>query len=280
MSAPMADLLQILNDVANTCGKLAAAPVAWLPGWLSLTIVSIVTGFVMLIAFKYTSHQTAVRRARNQIKANLLALSLFQDNLLVSFRSQLKILRGAIQLLLLAIVPMLVMIVPMCLMLGQLALWYQARPLAVGEDAVLTVTLREPKANLPHVQLVSTTSAQATLGPVRIPSRGEICWNVRGLQAGYHQLTVQLDKEQLQKELAVGKRPMRVSRRRPPREWSEMFLNPAERPLPEHSIAQSIDIDYAARNGWITGSGWWLVYWFGVSMLAAFAFRPWLKVHI
>lgn len=280
MSASMADLLQFLNGVANTCGKLVTAPVAWLPGWLSLTIVSIATGFVMLVAFKYTSRQAAVQQARNRIKANVLALSLFQDSLLVSFGSQLGILKGAGRLMLLAIVPMLVMTVPMCLLLAQLALWYQARPLAVGEEAVLTVTLRDSAIKLPDVQLASNQAAESTLGPVRVPSRGVVCWNLRGLQEGYHQLTLNLDAEQLKKELVVGDAAMRVSLCRPSHSWTEMLIHPAERPLPEDSVVKSIDIDYPARSGWLTGSGWWLVYWFGVSMIAAFALRPWLKVHI
>ena len=40
------------------------------------------------------------------------------------------------------IVPMLVMVVPVLLILGQLALWYQSRPLQTGEEAVLTVKLK------------------------------------------------------------------------------------------------------------------------------------------
>jgi len=36
---------------------------------------------------------------------------------------------------------MLVMIVPMSLLLGQLSLWYQSRPLRVGEEAVVTCSL-------------------------------------------------------------------------------------------------------------------------------------------
>ena len=36
---------------------------------------------------------------------------------------------------------MLVMVVPVILILGQLSLWYQARPLRVGEEAVVTLKL-------------------------------------------------------------------------------------------------------------------------------------------
>ena len=52
-----------LNALANALGRVLA-PIAWLPGWLSATLVAAVTGVVMLIAFKYTSNQRAIRRAR------------------------------------------------------------------------------------------------------------------------------------------------------------------------------------------------------------------------
>src|SRR5262245_10698520 len=132
-----------INWFAGRVASIALAPIAWLPGWLSATLIATATGILMLIAFKYTSNQAAIRRVRNQIKANLLALSLFKDDVRVAFAVQFGLLRSAGTLLALSLVPMLVMLAPMCLLLGQLALWFQARPLSVGEDAVVTVHVAE-----------------------------------------------------------------------------------------------------------------------------------------
>ncbi len=62
------------------------------PGWLSATLIAAVTGLFMLVIFKYTSNQRAVKQVRNQIKANVLALSLFKDSVPVSMRAQGRIL--------------------------------------------------------------------------------------------------------------------------------------------------------------------------------------------
>ena len=137
----MTQLLIWLNALANRCAAILLAPVAWVPGWVSATVIAAVTGVLMLLIFKYTSQQAAIKRTRSQIKANLLALSLFKDNVWVGLRAQGRILANAGKLMLLAVVPMLVMTLPMVLLLGQLALWYQARPLNVGEEAVVTVKL-------------------------------------------------------------------------------------------------------------------------------------------
>jgi hypothetical protein len=137
----LAQVVVWLNGAANAVGAFALAPVAELPGWLSATLIAAATGLLMLVVFKHTSNQRAVKAVRDDIKAHLLALKLFKENTGVVFRAQGRIFRGAFQLLVLAVVPMLVMAVPMLLLLAQLSLWYQARPLRVGEEAVITLKL-------------------------------------------------------------------------------------------------------------------------------------------
>jgi hypothetical protein len=172
------------------------------------------------------------------------------------------------------------MTVPVCLLLAQLALWYQARPLHVGEEAVLTVLLCDGSPELPEVCLEPTPGAEATIGPVRVPSKHMICWNVRAKEDGYHQLALDVGGRRFEKELAVGDGLMRVSLRRPGWSWAEALVHPRERPFPRDSVVQSVEIDYPDRDGWTSGSGSWLVYWFVVSIVAAFCVRPWLKVSI
>ena len=112
-----------------------------MPGWLSATLVASVTGALLLLIFKYTSNQAAIKRVRNDIDANLFALKLFKDATPVVLAAQAAMIWGAFRLFVLAIVPMLVMMVPVLLMLGQLSLWYQHRPLRVGEEAVVALKL-------------------------------------------------------------------------------------------------------------------------------------------
>ena len=55
-----------LNALANGLGRLLLGPIGTLPGWLSATIVSAVTGVLLLFVFKYTSSQRAIKRARGK----------------------------------------------------------------------------------------------------------------------------------------------------------------------------------------------------------------------
>jgi hypothetical protein len=274
----MTQLIVWLNAIANAFASVVLAPLALLPGWLSATLVAAVTGVLMLVAFKYTSNQRAIKRARAAIKANLLALSLFKDSTAVSLRSQGRILMGAGALLLLAIVPMLVMLVPMCLVLGQLALWYQARPLHVGEEAVVTLKLADAKPDA--ARLAANDAYDISVGPVRVPSDRMICWNVQARQPGLHRLTFDVGSQHVEKELAVGDGFMPVSQERPAWSWEEALMHPKEAPFAPDSPVQGIEIEYPSRPGWTCGSGTWVIYWFLASMVAAFLAKPFLKVHL
>jgi uncharacterized membrane protein (DUF106 family) len=57
-------------------------------------------------------------------------------------------------------------------------------------------------------------------------------------------------------------------------------LHPWEEPFDRDSVVQSISIDYPDRLSWAGVTVWWLVYFFVVSMVFAFVFKPFLKVRI
>ena len=159
---------------------------------------------------------------------------------------------------------------PVSLLLAQLSLWYQARPLRVGEDAVLTMKLNgNVESAWPDVQLQPTDAMEVTTGPIRVQSQREICWNIKARQNGYHRLVFQVDGQAIDKELAVGDGTMRVSTQRPGWSWSEVLENPGEMPFDPDSPVQAIDIDYPQRTSWkIVGLEPWMVYWFVVSLVA------------
>jgi len=276
----LTQLVVWLNTIANISAAALLAPLAFLPGWLSATIVAAITGVLMLLIYKYTSNQSAIQRVRSDIKANLLALSLFKENVGVSLRSQGRLLFGVVRLLAHSLRPMLVMIIPVSLLLAQLALWYQARPLHVGEDAIITVHLKhDERDSLSKVQLASATGFDATIGPVRVPAKQMICWTIQATSAGSHRMSFTIDGKTFDKELVVGDGFMPTSLERPNWDWYAALWNPRERPFAVTSPVQSIEVLYPARLSWVTGSQTWIWYWFAVSLAVAFLARPLFKVN-
>jgi len=296
-----------LNAAADAVGCRLLAPIAWTPAWLSTTVVGAVTGVVMLVIFKYTSNQRAIKRVRDGISADLLAVKLFKDSPAVALGAQGRLLLGAGRLLLLALIPMAVMIVPVTLLLGQLSLWYEKRPLAVGAEAVVTVRLGGPAdAPYPKVSLQAPDGVEDLAGPIRVRTDAgrELWWNVQAKAPGYHRLTFLVDGQPVEKELAAGDGFMRVSPTRPGWSWFDALLHPSEQPFGRNSAVQGIEIDYAGRDSlpgadesWPTclyswpmrGAGWlrdrigvpgWMIYWFAVSLVVGLCFSRVLKVNI
>jgi hypothetical protein len=198
--------------------------------------------------------------------------------------------------------PMAVMAVPVTLFLGQLSLWYQQRPLRIGEEAVVSVRLSgDSDSPLPEVSLEQSTAFEATLGPKPFHSRREVFWSIKAQENGYHRLVFRIGEQTVDKELAIGDGFMRVSTQRPGWVWSDILLHPAEQPFHADSSVQAIAIDYPTRSWWTrctdswaaaaywfivsmiaapNGTDAWVAYWFAASMIAALCFRRALNVNV
>jgi len=270
-----------LNALANALGNVLLAPVGVLPGWLSASLVAALTGVCLLFVFKHTSNQRAIKRVRDDIKANLLALKLFKDSPLVTLQAQGRVFRGAFLLFAHAIVPMAVMALPVALLLSQLSLWYQARPLRAGESALVEVSFGEsPGADLPELSLEPANDFEAAIGPVRVPSERSVYWDLVAKKDGRHILRFRVGDREFEKEFIVGDGLQRVSLERPSRNVSAVLLHPWEPPFEQASPVQAIAVHYPTRASWTNGTDSWVVYWFIVSMLAAFAAKPLMGVNI
>lgn len=262
-----------LNTAANLLGSVLT-PLSGLAGWFFATLAAVASGVIMLIIFKYTSKQSSIAAVRRQIKANLLALKLFKHSARVVLGSQWRIFLGVGRLLLLAIVPVAVMLVPTTLLLGQLALRYEARPLRIKEEAVVTLALNgEPGSAMPSVQMQPNDAVEDMSGPVRIFSKREVCWNVRGLKSGQHRMVLLVDGQPVEKELVVGSGLQPVSKLRPGWKLLDVLMHPHETPFRPEERVRSVEIEYPARSSWTSGPDGWLIYWFVVALLSGFCLR-------
>ena len=273
----LSPVLAGLNRVFLRIGDAVFAVLAPLPTCLGLTLLSTVVGVLMLIAFRYTSNQTAIGRARDQITANLLALKLFKEDIRTTLRAQRRVLGALARLQWHMLRPLLVLLLPMLLVMGQMGLRYQWRPLRPGEQTLLRVHLNPKVAEDTRVALVASPGLTVEAGPV--PGGDEIVWRVRGTQPGRYALQFSVAGRDFEKELVVGDGLQRVSALRPARDWTEQILHPAEPRLPADGPIQSIEIQYGSSPSWFCGSTWWLVWFFVISMLAALVLKPIFRVR-
>jgi hypothetical protein len=125
-----------------------------------------------------------------------------------------------------------------------------------------------------------TDLVEVTVGPVRVQSKREVCWNIKPRRSGGHSLVFQVGDQLNTKEIAVGEGFMRISQARPGWDWSSILLNPWEQPFRPDNPVRSIEIAYPDRSSWTSGTDSWMIYWFLVSMVAALCFRRALHVHV
>jgi len=281
INAILSAVLAALNVVVNALANIIFAPIGFLPGWLSNTIISAIMGVLLLILFKYTSNQKAIGKTRNYIKANMLALKLFKDELSVTFASQGKMFWGAFRLLFHSLRPLLVMMIPVVMILAQMAGWYQFRPLQPGETALVTIKLNNNSSDtLPDVKIAPLAGADITIGPVHIAQLNEVRWQIQAQQIGQHDLVFNVAGQDYHKQLHVGPGLQKISPLRPGWKWTDIILYPLEKPFPADSPVRQISIDYPDRPGWAEGTNNWMIYFFLVSMVFALLFKSALKVKI
>jgi len=261
------------------------APFRPLGPWAGMLAISLLTGLLMLAIFKATSNQQGIRRTKNKIKAHLLELRLYKDNLGQSLRSQGSLLAANGKYMAFAIRPMLVMIVPVLLILAQLSVWFDKTPLRIGERAIVKVKLAKGQGagagGGVEASLVAPAGVAVETSPLRIEEEGEIDWRVKAEASGRHLLKVGIGGKKITKLFVVGGPALSKVPASRVRGFGDELLHPGEKSLPKNSSVESIEIDYKSQRLKFLGIRFhWLVAFFILSIIFGFAFKGVFKVEI
>ena len=276
-------MMQILNSLLSRITSFVLSPLAEWP-LTALVLVSVLAGILMAVLFRYTSSQRRLRRVADLIRAQVLAIKLFQDDLGTMFGCLGRLLGYTGLRLILSLPPMLVMLVPFVLVLTQLATWYEHQPLAPGETAAVRLDvspdnwqqLSDPALDAPDEIIVDAK-------PLRDAADRTIYWRIHGSEATQGTIGWNLDSERVEKQIVISDRPQRlcaVSVRRPGQGWWDQVLHPVEPPLEADSAARSVEVSFPTRSTPLFG---WDVPWWGtfliVSIAAAMAVGRWWGVQ-
>jgi hypothetical protein len=273
----------IVNLIMGEIFDVLLYPFRGLSPWFGMVFISLVTAFLMLEVFKLTSSQDGIRKAKNAIKAHLLELWLFKDNMRVSLRAQGRILRANVRYVACNSKPLLVMIVPLVLILAQLNLWFGASSLKPGETTL--VKLKLDKAADPLVLAIDiepSPGLAVETAAVRIADEHEVAWRIRAPEKGPASLSVHVAGRTLDLPIAVAGRPLsKVSRLSVGRSIFKELLYPGGKPLPGDTPVTSIEVLYPSRGLDFFGlSLHWLVAYFVLSIIFGFGFKGVFKVEI
>jgi len=260
----------ILNAVHAALDVFFIPFEAMAPFW-GMLAVSLVTGVLMLLVYKYTSNQDALARVKDRIKAHLLEAWMYREDVTVMLRAQASVLRANLRYVLLNMKPLAVMIIPVVILLVHMNFRYGMRPLRPGEETVVkSVRKQAVPADEMDEKLVAPEGVRVMTPGVRIEERGEVAWRVKALEEGEYVIKIKAGDEVYGKRLVVGKPGVRLTPLRFASGLAYAFFYPGEPVLPGDGVLGRIEINYPFDSPAIPGTDWkphWLIQYVVLSVI-------------
>jgi uncharacterized membrane protein (DUF106 family) len=299
--------MSFVNSLFNAIFDGFFAVTSFIGGEWALWIFSALAGIVFLFIFKWTSDQKAIKRVKDRIAAGFLAVRLFKDDFKQVWRANGSIFLNAFSYMGNALRPVAFMIIPVLFMLVQLNVWYGNQPLKPDlEYRVLTPLMEETGMNMTG-QLVGNTSTMVTAKlsknadvttaeislstpdglqvvtpAVRIAETNEVSWRLQALAVGEHEITLNVDGQQLTHTVFVGeegkfrKIPAVTTRGA----WNE-FWNPTNAPISSEVPVEEFKVVYEEASFNLLGfKTHWVIAFFILSLVFGFALKGFFGVEI
>jgi hypothetical protein len=242
--------------------------------------ISIVVGLLMVLVFRYTSDQKAIGRAKDQLKAQLLAVRLFQDQLPVVIRAYARILYGTGSYLRLACTPLLIAIVPVTFLIIQLDRYLGWMPLRPAHAFLVEARVEDP-AVFNEVELQLPADLIESAPAVHIPREKEVVWRVVAKHEGNYDVNVAAAGQTVSKRVVVSPGLAHVSPVRLRDNFWQRMLSSSEPALADNCPIQSIAVTYPVRMISFAWLDWnWIVLFFFVSLIAGFIFKSVLRIQV
>ncbi|MGB9765643.1 MAG: hypothetical protein ACPLZD_09870 [Candidatus Saccharicenans sp.] len=273
----------LVNQAVGFIVKIALWPFIRLNPWAGMTFLSFLTALLVLFIYKKTSNQAAISQVKNQLKAHLLEMRLFQNDYRTILTTQKELLLANARYLILNLKPLLIMIIPVFLLLAQMNLWFNYRPVEPGETLLLKVRfINQMEVDRLNLNLEVPPEVTIDSPVLRIIDENEADWRLKIEGQSSQPLVIVVDGERYLKDIVIdGKSRQRISPRRDRRNlWLEL-LYPGEKPLPANSYIKEIELNYPLQRLDFLGIKiHWLVAYFLLSLIIGFALKKPLKVEI
>ena len=250
-----------INNALTSLFDKVLAPLEWVSVSFALILVSGVFGIFALWIFKYISWQKGIGATKDKIKGHMIAIRLYQDDLVVVGSSVLKVLGRNFQYLALNFGPFIPLAIPFVFVAAQLVTRYGFEPVPVyatnepqlaGQGTQVKLWFDAGDARFDDLEL-KLSEGLVQRSPLNVNvADGTARVEVFATEAGWQGLTFVLpDGTNLQKDVWAGEAKRRSFQPERVRSaWSAM-LWPAEDMLPARlpSSASSSRIPSATSAG-------------------------------
>lgn len=276
----MPALIHFINTLAASLFAWLLWPFRGLSEIWPLLILSALSGVFMVWIFKLVSDQRTIRRIRERIRGNLLAVRLYRHDIGVVLKLQGSILTDTLSYLRLSLVPMLILAIPVVLILAQLNLYFSVRPLRPQEPALFKLKLADNASLDAPISLKAPPEVTLETPAVRISRLHEVVWRIRPVESGRHVLTVDIAGEKVEKTVVSGNRWEAVPTVRTSGALN-LLLYPGEAPLNPAQTLKQIEVTYPTSRLYLFDfQVHWLVLFLIVSIAVGFSLKRVIGVEI
>lgn len=262
-----------VNRSANTVFELWLWPFQSLPPTWQIFFTALPVTVVALLIFRYASDQDGITEAKNKIKAYLLELWLYKDDIGILLGAQGRVLRYSVIYMRYSLVPMAIMIVPFALVIVQLESQFAFAAIEPGRSAILSVTLdSEIPASSMDAELSLPPGLIQDTPPLRVDEQNQVFWRISVAQPGRHVIGIRIGEYETTREVAAGDvdRLWPVAYRSG--DW-RVLGSPAEAAIADDSGIESTEISYERARAEFLGlsSASWILL--GFTLIFGFALR-------
>ncbi len=251
---------------------------------VGLTVVSLLTAIGLLIVFKHTSNQKALKDVKRKIHAGLFEIRLYNDDFRLMVRAQSGILRANLTYMRYSMAPMIWTLPPLILLIAQLQFHYGYSGLTPGQEVLLKIEFSEGAYGgdeKPPYAVTTPEGLQLDDLAVWIPTLGEMAWRLTADAPGDYELEIRngtgsatATKTVRVTDSVVRRSPFKV------RGFLNELIYPAEASLPSDGAIESITVTYPDANVDVFVELHWMIVYFVLSIVFAFILRGPLGVTL
>ena len=240
-----------------------------------IIFISLATGAVMLLLFKLTSNQRAMKEVKTKISAYFLEMRLYKDDASAVMASQRRNLRVNLGYMKLAVIPAAVMILPVVLIMVQLNLRYAHTGLRPGDIAIIRVEILEGVDVIgERITLTPGEGVEKASPAVRIASLGEVDWKIRLSEPGVRNVRLSSSAGEMVVPISGTKSLIPVYASLKKASLWEGLLNPGSPTIPSALPVRSVEIKYPLMS---FSFGLFELSWLWTFLIISMAFGVVLK---
>jgi uncharacterized membrane protein (DUF106 family) len=275
--------MSTFNSIFGKIFDLILFPFRSMSPWVGIIIISLLTALFMLFVFRYTSNQKGIKTAKNKIKAHLLEIRLFKDNLGQSLKAQGGILKQNARYIGYSSKPLLFMIVPLLLILVQMNFWFGYEPFTPEKPAILKIKLKEgfiPTET--QIELNPSEGITIETPALRIDEELEVNWRFSTNRPGIHEIGITIGEFTETKIInARSGQLQKISPIKPHKNFLDQLFYPVESPISKAIPLESITISQPEYRFNLFGLRMhWIIVYFALSIIFGFGLKGLFGVEI